>query len=250
MSERKVDSVFGKFNNTEDVWSGRRILISVCILFLLTPLTIAGGIYFMEDRKYVFISMLLLIYAMGLFVIHFEEHRPQARELMVIAVLAAITVAGRLAFFMVPNFKPVAAMVIISGVTFGAESGFLVGCVSMFVSNFMFGQGPWTPWQMFSYGLIGFVAGILFRKASLKKNRLALCIYGFLSVIFIFGGIMNPASLIMYTSHITWEGILAMYISGLPVDLVQAASTVIFLWLGARPMIEKLERMKKKYGLR
>lgn len=150
---------------------------------------------------------------------------------------------------MLPHFKPIAAMVIISAVTFGPESGFLVGCLSIVVSNFFFGQGSWTPWQMFSYGLIGFVAGVLFWKGLLPRTRPALCVYGFLSVIFLFDGIMNPASLIMYTFHITWKGILAMYISGIPVDLVHATSTVFFLWFGARPMIEKLERIKKKYGL-
>ena len=227
----------------------RKSILSLFVLLILTPLTIVFGIYFLEDRKYVFISILLLFYALGMFVIHFEGRRPQTRELMVIAVLSAITVVGRAAFFMVPNFKPVAAMVIISGAAFGAEAGFLVGCVSMLVSNFMFGQGPWTPWQMFSYGLIGFVAGVVFGRGKGKSTRLALCVYGFMSVIFIFGGIMNPASLIMYTSRITWNGLLAVYLSGAPVDLMQAVSTVIFLWLGAKPIMEKLERMKKKYGL-
>ena len=83
----------------------------------------------------------------------FENRRPQARELVVIAVLCAIGVAGRAAFFMVPQFKPVAAVVILAGVCFGAESGFLVGAMTAFVSNFFFGQGPWTPWQMFAFGL-------------------------------------------------------------------------------------------------
>ena len=227
----------------------KRTIAMLLILCILVPLTIGAGILFFGDRKYVFISVLLVIYAMLPFFMVFEGRKPQARELIIIAVLTALTVAGRAAFFMTPSFKPIAAMVIISAVTFGPEAGFLVGCLTMLVSNFFFGQGPWTPWQMFSYGLIGFVAGILFRKGLLKRTRPALCIYGFLSVIFLFGGIMNPASLIMYTSHITWQGILAMYISGIPVDLVQATSTVIFLWIGARPMIEKLERIKRKYGL-
>lgn len=227
----------------------KRTAASIVALAVLTPLTIAFGILFMGDRKYVFISAVLLFYAMCPFFMVFEGRKPQARELIVIAVLCAITVAGRAAFFMTPHFKPIAAMVIISAVTFGPEAGFLVGAMNILISNFLFGQGPWTPWQMVSYGLIGFLAGVLFQKGKLQRTRVSLCVYGFLSVIFLFGGIMNPASLIMYTSHITWMGILAMYISGLPVDLVHAASTVIFLWLGAKPMIEKLERIKKKYGM-
>lgn len=71
---------------------------------------------------------------------------------MVISVLAAIGVAGRAAFFIVPSFKPVAAIVILTGISFGGEAGFLVGCLIMTLSNMFMGQGPWTPWQMFAFG--------------------------------------------------------------------------------------------------
>lgn len=227
----------------------KRTIASMIILLIMVPITVVFGIVFMKDRQYYFISLMLVLYAMIPFFMVFEDRKPQARELVVIATLSAITVAGRAAFFMVPNFKPIAALVIISAVTFGSEAGFLVGCLSMLVSNFLFGQGPWTPWQMISYGLIGFVAGVLFQKGKLKRTRLSLAIYGFFAVIFIFGGIMNPAALIMWTNHITWEGILAYYISGFPVDLVHASSTIFFIWVASKPMIEKLERIKKKYGL-
>src|SRR5690606_9923266 len=118
-------------------------------------LTIAAGIYLLNDRKYYVISLLIITYSMLPFAMVFEKRKPQARELIVIAVLCAIAVAGRAAFFMVPQFKPVVAIVIIAGITLGAESGFLVGVMTGFVSNFFFGQGPWTPWQMFCFGVIG-----------------------------------------------------------------------------------------------
>ena len=102
---------------------------------------------------------------------------------------------------------------------------------------------------MFSFGMIGFLAGILFQKGILKARKRDLCIYGFLSVFLIYGGIMNPASALMSYGQVTWAGLLAFYISGAPVDLVHAISTVIFLWFLSRPMLEKLERIKKKYGL-
>ena len=179
----------------------------------------------------------------------FEGRKPQARELLTIAVLVAIAVAGRAAFFMVPSFKPVVAVTIISAVCFGAESGFLVGALSMLSSNMLFGQGPWTPWQMFAAGIIGFLAGILFQKGWLKARKISLCIYGFLATVFIYGGIMNPASLVMTSYAITKRNLLAIYMSGLPVDLVHASATVIFLWIASKPMIEKLERIKVKYGM-
>ncbi|MBU5437892.1 ECF transporter S component [Tissierella sp. MSJ-40] len=148
----------------------RRTLISSILILFIIPVTILFGIFFLNDRKYYFISLLIIIYTMIPFAMIFEKREPQARELIIIAVLSAVAVAGRGAFFMLHQFKPVVAIVIISGVCLGAESGFLVGAITGFVSNFFFGQGPWTPWQMFCFGIIGFLAGILFKKGILKKK--------------------------------------------------------------------------------
>ena len=179
----------------------------------------------------------------------FEGRRPQARELVVIAVLCAMSVAGRAAFFMLPQFKPVMALTIISGVAFGGESGFLVGAMSMLLSNIFFSQGPWTPYQMFAMGLIGFLAGVLFRKGLLRRTRGALAVFGAISAIVIYGGIMNPASALMASQEINWKVLLTYYISGFSVDCVHAAATVIFLLILAEPMLEKLDRIKVKYGM-
>ena len=227
---------------------GKRTKVSAMLILIAIPITILFGVFFLNDRKYYFISILILIYTMIPFFMIFEDRKPQGRELIVIAVLSAIAVAGRGAFYMLPQFKPVVAIVIIAGVCFGAESGFLVGAMSGFVSNFFFGQGPWTPWQMFCFGIIGFIAGILFKKGRLKKNKLQLCIYGGLSTFFIYGGIINIGSLLMFTSHFSFKAIMATYASGIPFDLVHAAATVFFLFIMSKPMIEKLDRIKIKYG--
>ena len=227
----------------------KRTITAGFMILLLIPLTLFVGVYYLEDRKYYFISMLLIIEVLLPFVMVFESRKPQARELMVIAVLCAIGVAGRAAFFMVPQFKPVMAIVIIAGVAFGGETGFLVGAITAFTSNMFFGQGPWTPWQMFSFGIVGFLAGILFRKGFLRSNAISLSIYGGLATFFIYGGLMNPAAVIMFQSKPTKEMFLLSYIQGIPFDLIHAASTVIFLWIISQPMLEKLERIKIKYGL-
>ena len=226
-----------------------RTIASMFLILILIPVTIWIGITLFDDRKYFVISLAIAVYCMLPFFLIFEGRKPQARELLTIAVLVAIAVAGRAAFFMVPSFKPVVAVTIISAVCFGAESGFLVGALSMLSSNMLFGQGPWTPWQMFAAGIIGFLAGILFQKGWLKARKISLCIYGFLATVFIYGGIMNPASLVMTSYAITKRNLLAIYMSGLPVDLVHASATVIFLWIASKPMIEKLERIKVKYGM-
>lgn len=227
----------------------KRTWIALILFALTVPLILYLSVRIYHGRKYLLFSLLVILFSMVPFFLVFEGRKPQAREIMVIAVLAAIGVAGRAAFFMVPSFKPIAAVVILTGISFGGEAGFLVGCMIMMVSNMFFGQGPWTPWQMFSYGMIGFLAGILFQKGILKAKKLHLCIYGFLSVFFIFGGIMNPAAILMSYGYITKKSLIAFYISGAPVDLVQATSTVIFLWFMSRPLLEKLERIKRKYGL-
>lgn len=227
----------------------QRALLATILILVIIPVTILFGVFIWDDRKYYVISIAILIYTMLPFIMVFEKRKPQARELLVISVLAAIAIAGRGAFFMIPQFKPVVAIVIISGVCFGGESGFLVGAISGFVSNFFFGQGPWTPWQMFCFGIIGFLAGILFKKGMLKKTRLSLCIYGGLSTFFIYGGIINIWSLFMFSSKITKEAVIAIYISAIPFDLIHSIATVFFLFILSNFMIEKLERIKIKYGL-
>lgn len=227
----------------------KRTIAAAAMILLLIPITIFFGVYYLGGRKYYFIALLILLETMLPFALVFEGRKPQARELVVIAVLCALGVAGRAAFFMLPEFKPVVAMVIIAGVAFGGESGFLVGAMTMLASNVMFSQGPWTPWQMFAMGIIGFLAGVLFRKGWLRRSRVSLCIFGALASVVIYGGIMNPAAALMWAHTLDPKVILTYYISGFPVDLVRSAGTVFFLWFAAEPMLEKLDRIKVKYGL-
>ena len=227
----------------------RRTLAAAVLILLLIPVTLFVGETYLGGRKYLVIALLIMLEMMLPFFMVFESRKPQARELVIIAVLCAIGVAGRAAFFMLPEFKPVWAVTIIAGVAFGGETGFLVGAMTMLASNVMFSQGPWTPWQMFAMGIIGFLAGVLFRKGLRRRSRLSLCIFGAMACILIYGGIMNPASALMWAGTLNWGTVLTYYISGFPVDCVHAAATWIFLWFAAEPMLEKLDRIKTKYGL-
>ena len=227
----------------------KRTIFATLLILLLIPLTLFVGVYYFAGRKYYLISLFILLECMLPFFLIFEGRKPQARELVLIAVLVALNVAGRAAFFMLPEFKPVVAMTILAGVAFGGETGFLVGAMTMLVSNMLFSQGPWTPWQMFAMGIIGWLAGVLYRKGVLRRGRLSLCIYGVIASTVIFGGIMNPASALMWSNTVNWKIILSYYVTGIPVDLVRAAATFFFLWLGAEPLLEKLDRIKTKYGL-
>ena len=227
----------------------RRSVLAAFSILLLIPLTIFIGIHYWQDRQYSLISMLILGECLLPFFLIFEGRRPKARELVLIAVFCALAIAGRALFFMLPQFKPVMAVVIIAGISLGAESGFLVGALSMLVSNMFFGMGPWTPWQMFAMGLIGFLAGIIFNGLRQSRRRLPVCLFGALAAVIVYGGIMNPAAAIMSRQTLNLPVLLSYYAMGLPMDLIQALATFIFLWLLAEPVFEKMDRIKLKYGL-
>ena len=223
-------------------------LFGIAVLLIIIPLTIFIGKVYLGDRKYYFISLLIILEIILPFLLAFEKRKPTAREIVVLSVLCALAVLGRMAFFMLPQFKPMAAIIIITGVCFGAESGFLVGAVSMFVSNFFFSQGPWTPWQMFGFGVVGFISGLLFKKGLLRKTRGSLCIFSVIAVVAFYGVILNIGSVIMYTAP-TKKLILSALALGLPLDVIHGISTAFFLYTCAPEMIEKLERIKSKYGI-
>ena len=178
--------------------------------------------------------------------ISFEKRKPKAREIVTISVMCGLAVAGRTAFYAFSQFKPVIALIIITGLAFGSETGFLVGAITAFISNFFFGQGPWTPWQMFAFGIVGFVAGMI--NPNIKK--LPLCLFGFLVTILVYGGIMNPASLFMSQNIINLKMIVASYMAGFSMDLVLVIATALFLWFIKEPIMKKLERIKIKYDLK
>ncbi len=240
--------------NVENIRENRRgftihTFVSVLCVLVIIPLTVFIGFYYLHDRRYYFISMLIILEIMIPFFMRFERRKPKARELIIISVLCALAVAGRIAFNMLPQFKPIVAIVVISGICFGGETGFLVGAVSGFVSNFFFGQSPLTPWQMFGLGIIGFLAGVLFERRIIGKNKILICLFGAFATFFIYGLILNFASLILWQNSPTFDMFIMSCVSALPFDLVHAISTAFFLWFASEPVIEKLERVKKKYGL-
>ena len=227
----------------------RRTRVAAALILLCIPATLWAAVRFWGSSHYYVTAFAVLAECMLPFFMVFEGRHPQARELVVIAVLCALGVAGRAVFFMLPQFKPVMALTIISGAALGGETGFLVGALTMLTSNVLFSQGPWTPFQMFAMGIIGFLSGVLFRRGALRRSRGALCVFGAIVTFVIYGGIVNPTSALLWTREMPWQTLLTYYITGFPADCIHAASTVFFLWIAAEPMLEKLERIKEKYGL-
>jgi energy-coupling factor transporter ATP-binding protein EcfA2/uncharacterized membrane protein len=227
----------------------RRSWPALAVIAVTIPLTIALGLRWGADRRYLFISLLVLAQAMLPFLLLFERRKPQARELTLLAALTALTVSARAAFAILPQFKPMSALVIITGAALGPQAGFLVGALSAFISNFFFGQGPWTPWQMFALGLMGALAGLLFSRRLPRLGKIPLCLYGGLATYFIYGALMNPASVLMFQNRPTREMFWLSYAQGLPFDIIHMLATVVFLWILGPPLLVKLQRIKNKYGM-
>ena len=162
--------------------------------------------------------------------------------------LVALAFASRAAFYLIPQVKPMAAVVIVAAVCLGAERGYIVGALSMFVSNFLFTQGIWTPFQMVALGLVGFFAGLLFKK--LPANRYLLALYGFVSVVIIYGLIVDISTVFMSLGdNITLSGVLAIYASGFTFNLVFAGTTAVFLFFFGEGFIKKIQRVDTKYNI-
>lgn len=313
----------------------RRTLTAAFCIFVLMPATIAFSTLVLDGSRYMITSLLIIVYTMVPFFMIFEKRKPKAREVVIIAIMTAITVVSHMFFHVILPVQIGTAMVIISGVALGPEAGFMVGALARFVCNFYMGQGPWSPWQMFCWGLLGFLAGLTFNKVAVRnryeelgeegqaaaavaleerKSRafrmvmgpvmcvlfgivtayvtylivpgkdttfwgwrvyafgaagllagallqrkrmpvdsLSLSMFTFLTTVIIYGGIMNMAA--MFTSSgipgndISFNTLRLLYISGLPYDLYHGITAAVCMFVVGNPMIEKLERIKIKYGI-
>jgi energy-coupling factor transport system substrate-specific component len=199
------------------------------------------------NTGYALLSAVLVTMFIVPFFLSLEMRKPKARDIVPIAVMAALGVVGRIAFAAVAGVKPTTAVVIISGIAFGPQAGFLTGAVSALASNFFFGQGAWTPWQMLAWGLCGLLAG-MFKNIGAIKGTKTLIAFGFF-VSILFGLIMNCWHIIGFVNPITWGAVIATLTASLYYDLAHAVSTAIFLLLLGNVWLKKLERIKTKFGV-
>ena len=200
-------------------------------------------------------AVLIIALATAPFLISFERSRPDAREVVLMAVLTALAVASRAAFAFVPHFKPMAGVVMIAGIALGPRAGFLVGALAALASGFLFGQGPWTPFQMLAFGAAGAAAGLLgacgaFPRAGLSLGqRVGLAAGGFVLVVLVLGPILDTSTLFLMASSLTPASAAAVYLAGLPVNTVHGAATALTLLLAANPLLGQIARVRRKYGL-
>ncbi|MCM1104547.1 MAG: ECF transporter S component [Clostridium sp.] len=223
-----------------------RQIISIAALLTGSILLLVIGAVLFQEKRYAWISFGIAVLACAVMFGSFDRRHTHIRRIVFVSVMTALSVGGRFLFAVLPAFKPMTAVIVMTGVYFGAEAGFLCGAFTAVLSNFYFGQGPWTPFQMVSFGLIGLLAGVLHRP--LKTSRAALVIYG------IFAGAFY--SLIMDVWTVLWSQASfepAMYaaavLSAAPFTLLYSISNVIFLLLMRRPLGARLQRVITKYGV-
>lgn len=220
--------------------------LSYGILYLLIPAVVIGGSLLFHEKSYAWISLCVTVLSCIPFFLHFEKKEASTKRLILIAAMVALSVVGRILFTPLPGFKPVTAVVVITAMYFGGEAGFMTGALSAVISNFSFGQGPWTPFQMFSWGMIGLIAGLLAKP--LKQNKIILAVYAVISGV-LYSLLMDIWTVLWADGYFNFSRYLAAIISATQFTVIYAVSNVIFLLLFAKPIGKILERIKIKYVL-
>ena len=219
-----------------------RNFLKILIPFVLIPILVFTGVMVFAEKRYLLVSFGVAILAIILFIAGFEKKMTGSRRMVIVSVMTAFCIVGRF----IPFFKPITAITVITAIYLGGESGFLVGALAAVLSNFYFGQGPWTPFQMLAWGLIGLFAGYLSKW--LKKSRGLLIAYGIMSGV-VYSMVMDVWSVVWYNSSFEWGIYKASMITAIPHTVLYAVSNFIFLWFLAKPIGEKLERIRIKYGV-
>ncbi len=219
-----------------------RRVIGIAVPLVLIPAAAIIGTAVFSEKRQIFVSLFIALLADILFMAGFEKKEIGTRRSVLTAVMIALSVVGRF----IPFFKPITALSVITAMYLGKEAGFTVGAMSALISGFYFGQGPWVPFQMLAWGLIGYFAGILERP--LRRNKAFLLIYGAASGI-VFSLIMDVWTVLGYSGEFSIALYLSATVTALPHTVLYSASNILFLHFLARPFGEKLERIKIKYGV-
>lgn len=220
-------------------------MLVVCLV--LIPLTLYFGMK-LPGRGYYITGTAIIAELMIPFFMAFEGRKVQARELVVLAVMCALSIVGRVAI-PIPHFKAIYAIIMLTGIAFGPEAGFIVGAVSAMASNFFYQQGAYVPWQMFAYGIAGMLAGFAFAKGRLPKKPWIMAVFGFFTVIGLVGPILDGAGLFLGFSVLNENTFATVFIPGLIVNCIQGSCTILIMLFLGRPLLDKLDRIKLKYGM-
>lgn len=212
--------------------------LSILIILLITA-------YLLQTRAFMLVSLVVLVIILVPFFLRFEKRQVNSKEIVLLAMLAAIAAISRVPFAAIPSVQPTSFVIIMAGIAFGAEAGFVVGAVSAVVSNIFLGQGPWTPWQMFAWGMMGMTAGLL-KDFIWMKSKAGLSIFGFIWG-YLFGWIMNIWFMMANVESWSVRYFISTYVASFYFDLAHGVTNVIFIMLFSVGWLKVLQRFKLKY---
>ena len=222
-------------------------IATLLVFFLLIPATIYLGMM-LPGRTYYITGTLIILELMLPFFLAFEGRKPQARELVIIAVLSAMAIAGRVAI-PISDFKAIFGIIMLSAIAFGPETGFMVGAIAAFGSNFFYGHGAYTPWQMFAYGAGGMLAGFAFGKGKLPRKPWLMAIFGFVTIVLIVGPIMDSMSLFLGFAKLNKRVIATVFVPGFAHNCLNGGCTAAVMLIFGKPFLAILNRIQVKYGM-
>ncbi|HWA52663.1 MAG TPA: prenyltransferase/squalene oxidase repeat-containing protein [Solirubrobacterales bacterium] len=178
----------------------------------------------------------------------YERSRPPSQVVALVAALAALAIAGRIAFAAFPNVKPTTDIVVFAGYALGPAPGFAVGALAGLVSNFWFGQGPWTPWQMAGWGMCG-VMGAALAIGGRNAGRLTLAaVCGFAGIAY--GVLLNFSLMATYGGELSLERFLTLEARAIPFDVAHVAGNVAFALLAGPAMVRMMVRFRQRFQWR
>ena len=222
-------------------------IATLLTFFLLIPATLFLGVK-LPGRTYYITGTLIILELMIPFFMAFEGRKPQARELVIIAVLSAIAIAGRV-LILIPDFKAIFGVIMLAGLAFGPETGFMVGAIAAFGSNVVYGQGAYTPWQMFSYGAAGRLAGFAFGKGRLPRKAWLMGIFGFVTVVLVVGPILDSMSFFLGFVKPSLEAFGIVFVPGFVHNCISGLCTAAVMLILGKPFLSILNRIQVKYGM-
>ncbi|MBV7275206.1 ECF transporter S component [Clostridiaceae bacterium UIB06] len=223
----------------------KKIIIFITAAITVTLMALTAKSDFQTGISLICTLSVFLILFMSYF--YFEKSNAGTKEIAIIATLSAFASVARMAFAPIPNAKPVTFLVALTGFVFGPYEGFLVGSTTAFLSNVFFGQGPWTPWQMFSWGLVGIIGGLLGkrnRKMSAMKFSLVCFVLGFM-----FDWIMDIQYVVGFVKPLNIWTIMGAYMSGLTFDVLHGGGSFIFSIIFYDSFLPVLQRYKRKLDI-
>ncbi len=194
-------------------------------------------------------SALVLVLALGLGFVWYEREHPTSRMLALIATLAALAALGRVAFAPLPNVKPTTDIVLIAGYVLGGAPGFVVGALTALASNVFFGQGPWTPWQMAGWGVVGLGGALLARFTAGHVGRWTLVAACALAGA-VYGVIQNFSLWVIYSGDHTWAKFAAYSATSLPFDIAHVIGNAAFCLAFGPALVAALQRFRSRLEVR